>query len=608
MADPDDRPESSQDPAGETRARGLLEKGDVAGCNAARPSYRLDLSGIDLSGRDLRNADFRFVTLDRARLRGADLSGARFDGASLERADLGGAALVEARFRQGCNLKYANLGGALATDADFQTADLTRADLSRSKLTGALFGHATLFYTTLVEASCERADFQKAILAGALLGGARLSKANFQEARLFQSAGDDVDFSGANLTRAEAVKAHYAGKTRFTGAFVKGLVHDGFGRPDDLLGDAIKDREPPPGAFPMRDRPQDDVQLMDDIPGSDRRAYEEALRDLDELVGLTGVKAYVTELANVMRMEAQRARVQLPDLETNYHFVLRGSPGTGKTTVARILSRIMHAVGFLKKGHLIETHRGGLVAEYVGQTAPKTEHLVDEAMGGMLFIDEAYALSGAGASDYGPEAIATLLKLMEDRRGKFSVAVAGYTEEMTAFVRSNPGLQDRFTMFIDFPDYSAGELTQILQVMLAKARFVVGREFLGLASAFFFLAKERAAARSAGFSNGRFVRNTFQRTWSNAANRLARSPGTKGIDELSEIHVDDLPFEKELGIAKDRVPLDLLRWTARGSDGSEIGAGNVPISGTMPELTAASQKRLKAIVADLVSPEDGTTA
>src|SRR5262249_40137537 len=182
---------------------------------------------------------------------------------------------------------------------------------------------------------------------------------------------------------AEAMRSHYEGKTRFTGAFVKGFIHDGFDRREDLLRDAIKDREPPPGMFPLRDRPEEDIELLDGIPGSNRRLFDEALRDLDELVGLSEVKAYVTELANVMRMESQRARVQLPDLETNYHFVLRGSPGTGKTTVARILSRLMHAVGFLKKGHLIETHRAGLVAEFVGQTAPKTEHVVDQAIAAM---------------------------------------------------------------------------------------------------------------------------------------------------------------------------------------------------------------------------------
>src|SRR5262245_507483 len=428
-------------------ARALLESGDVAGFNRSRPRYRFDLSGIDLQGKNLRGIDLSHLALDRAMLRGADLTGANLDGASLERAELAGAVLDAARLREGCNLRYANLSGVSAREADFQTADLTRADLSKSTLTAALFGFSTLFYATLVEASCERADFQKALLAGALLGGSVFRNANFQEARLFQSAGDDIDFSGANLTAAEAMRAHYAGKTRFTGAFVKGFVHDGFDHRDNLLGDAIKDREPPPGTFPLRDRPQDDVQRMDDIPGSDRRAFEEALRDLRELVGLATVKAYVSELANVMRMEAQRARLRLPDLETNYHFVLRGSPGTGKTTVARILSRIMRAVGFLKKGHLIETHRGGLVAEYVGQTAPKTEHVVAEAMGGMLFIDEAYALAGAGASDYGPEAVATLLKLMEDERGKFSVAVAGYTDEMNAFVRPNPGLEGRVTVF-----------------------------------------------------------------------------------------------------------------------------------------------------------------
>src|SRR5262249_6374414 len=158
------------------------------------------------------------------------------------------------------------------------------------------------------------------------------------------------------------------------------------------------------------------------------------------------------------------------------------------------------------------------------------------------------------------EAVATLLKLMEDRRGKFTVAVAGYTEEMNRFVRSNPGLEDRFTIFVDFPDFSPSELTQILSAMMAKARFIVTPEFLGLASALFFLARERAAAAGAGFSNGRFVRNPFQRPWSRAANRLAERPGEKRIEDLSRLEVGDLPFEAAFGIGRARVPLDLLRW------------------------------------------------
>jgi len=581
-----------------TDLRRLLEQGEVAEFNRLRPRTAIDLSGIDLSGVPLRGADLGFLTLDRAFLRGTDLRGALLDGASLERADLAGAVLTEARLRDRCNLKYANLSGVLAERADFNGADLTRADLSRGLFTDAVFAFATMFYATLVEARCERADFQRALLAGALLSGAVLRGTNLREARLFQSAGDDVDFTGADLTSAEAVRTHFAGATRFTGAFVKGFIQDGFGSSQDLLGDAIRDREPPAGALTPKGPPTPSVELLDEIPGSDRGGYETALADLEELIGLREVKAYVAELANVMRMEAQRSRLHLPDLETNYHFVLRGSPGTGKTTVARILGRIMHAVGFLKKGHLVETDRAGLVAEYVGQTAGKTQKIVEQAMGGLLFIDEAYALAGAGASDYGAEAVATLLKLMEDRRGQFSVAVAGYTEPMNVFLHSNPGLEDRFTMFIDFPDYSPGELTRILSLMLSKARFTVTPQFLGLASALFFLAREQTTRLGKEFANARFVRNTFQRTWSNAANRLARTPGEKGLPELCTIHVEDLPMEVSLGVPAAPVPLDLLRWTA---EGREIGAAE--ISTSVPfELTPASQQRLRALLADL-SPD-----
>src|SRR5262249_24869721 len=154
-------------------------------------------------------------------------------------------------------------------------------------------------------------------------------------------------------------------------------------------------------------------------------------------------------------------------------------------------------------------------------------------------------------------------------------------------------------VFIDFKDFWAGELVQILSVMMDKARFSAAREFMGYTSALFFLAKDRAARTSRGFSNGRFVRNTFQRTWSRAANRLAELPGEKRIEELSRLELDNLPFDAVLGMPRDTVPLTLLRWsTTAGGGGKEITAGDLPATGSMPELTAESQQRLRALLSD----------
>ena len=197
-------------------------------------------------------------------------------------------------------------------------------------------------------------------------------------------------------------------------------------------------------------------------------------QELDDLIGLGAVKEEVRSLANFVRLQKQRQDKGLKTPKLSYHLVFTGSPGTGKTTVARIVARIYKDLGILKKGHTVETDRSGLVANYVGQTATKTNAVVDSALNGVLFIDEAYALVPENASqDYGQEAISTLLKRMEDDRDKLVVIIAGYTNEMKRFIDSNPGLQSRFNRYINFPDYTAGELTDIFKMYMKKNQYTL---------------------------------------------------------------------------------------------------------------------------------------
>ena len=269
-----------------------------------------------------------------------------------------------------------------------------------------------------------------------------------------------------------------------------------------------------------------------------RQALEgDPYEELDELIGLSAVKDEVHSLANFVKLQKQRQDKGLKTPKMSYHLVFTGSPGTGKTTVARIVARIYKDLGILKSGHTVETDRSGLVAEYVGQTAIKTNAIVDSALNGVLFIDEAYALVPEGSgSDYGQEAISTLLKRMEDDRDRLVVIIAGYTNEMQRFIDSNPGLQSRFNRYINFPDYSADELVDIFKMYMKKGEYKLtddGEEMLEQRLHYAVAHKDR------NFGNARYVRNVFEKAIQAQANRLA---GRRNLTEqqLMQLNADDL--------------------------------------------------------------------
>ena len=261
-------------------------------------------------------------------------------------------------------------------------------------------------------------------------------------------------------------------------------------------------------------------------------------QELDELIGLNSVKEEVRSLANFVKLQKQREAKGLKTAKVSYHLVFYGSPGTGKTTVARIIGRIYKDLGVLKKGHTVETDRGGLVAKYMGQTALKTDTVVQQALDGVLFIDEAYALvpEGDNGQDYGQEAIATLLKRMEDYRDRLVVIIAGYKDEMQRFIDSNPGLQSRFNRYIDFPDYSAEELAEIFKMYMKKNQYTLAPDAETYLKEQFGYA---VAHKNRNFGNARYARNVFEKAIQQQANRLA---GRSNLSdrELTELTVDDL--------------------------------------------------------------------
>lgn len=253
-------------------------------------------------------------------------------------------------------------------------------------------------------------------------------------------------------------------------------------------------------------------------PAENEKSAEE---ELNELIGLASVKKEVTTFKNYLMVQKAREKQGLPMPPTSYHLVFSGNPGTGKTTIARIMAKIFKEFGILEKGHMVETDRADLVAGYVGQTAIKTDEIVDSALDGVLFVDEAYTLSKSNDNDYGQEAIDTLLKRMEDDRKRLVVIVAGYTNEIREFVQSNPGLSSRFNRYIEFPDYTLDELKEIFNLSLKKYRYQLDKAARTALDEVIASAMESADKNH--FGNGRFVRNLFEKVVERQANRLASS-------------------------------------------------------------------------------------
>jgi AAA+ superfamily predicted ATPase len=282
---------------------------------------------------------------------------------------------------------------------------------------------------------------------------------------------------------------------------------------------------------------------------------EAVLAELDALIGLEDIKQSFKQLRNYLKVQLERKERGLKTADMSLHLVLTGPPGTGKTTVARLVGRLYKQLGFLRRGHLTETDRAGMVAGYIGQTALKVDEVVNKALDGVLFIDEAYALAPrdgeSGHRDFGYEAIETLLKRMEDKRERLSVVIAGYPDEMNHFLESNPGVRSRFNRFFEFGHFHATDLLLILEKMVADDGYILSPRAKELCGYVFEGALELPARN---FGNARFVRNLFEKILEQQANRVAEAADDLSDEDLSTILPEDIPNEDGV----PRVPKQVL--------------------------------------------------
>ena len=316
---------------------------------------------------------------------------------------------------------------------------------------------------------------------------------------------------------------------------IKRMGSDFWGMPFEGVGKVSAPAAPAPekNAPPTADSKRGDAvpEKAEELPPPEK--IEDLLSELDSYIGLQVVKDEVHDLINMVQVYKLREQHDLPTTDMSLHMVFTGNPGTGKTMMARMMARIYRSLGILSKGQLVEVDRSGLVAGYVGQTALKTQKVIEKAMGGVLFIDEAYALNGRSENDFGQEAIDTILKAMEDHRDDLVVIVAGYTELMDKFIHSNPGLESRFNRFLLFEDYTAEEMFDIFKMRCGKG-YVLAPEAEPLVRD--YIAEESA---DSSFGNARGVRNLFEHILVAQNNRLAKLE-TVTRDDLMTITPDDV--------------------------------------------------------------------
>ena len=315
------------------------------------------------------------------------------------------------------------------------------------------------------------------------------------------------------------------------------LARVGNEEPERIIGDLVSKHFGVVATATLSSATAPSESISQETPDAEVSAetLKKAMGELNSLIGLDGVKDQIAKLMNMHEANNIREKQNLPRVPVGLHLVFTGSPGTGKTTVARIVAQMYQAIGLLPGGQLVEVDRSSLVAGYVGQTALKVQEAINKARGGVLFIDEAYALSADRGAGFGDEAISTLVKAMEDQRDSLAIIVAGYHEPMQEFIASNQGLKSRFQNTISFADYKTSELLDILKVIASGYKITLTEDVLKAVEKYFDEVKP-----AGDMGNARYVRNLFEKMYLNLSSRAA-ADGNMELHELVEFAVEDIP-------------------------------------------------------------------
>ncbi len=315
------------------------------------------------------------------------------------------------------------------------------------------------------------------------------------------------------------------------------LARVGNEEPERIIGDLVSKHFGVVATATLSSATAPSESISQETPDAEVSAetLKKAMGELNSLIGLDGVKDQIAKLMNMHEANNIREKQNLPRIPVGLHLVFTGSPGTGKTTVARIVAQMYQAIGLLPGGQLVEVDRSSLVAGYVGQTALKVQEAINKARGGVLFIDEAYALSADRGAGFGDEAISTLVKAMEDQRDSLAIIVAGYHEPMQEFIASNQGLKSRFQNTISFADYKTSELLDIFKVIASGYKITLTEDVLKAVEKYFDEVKP-----AGDMGNARYVRNLFEKMYLNLSSRAA-ADGNMELHELVEFAVEDIP-------------------------------------------------------------------
>lgn len=534
----------------------LLANGQVEEFNRLRPNKGIVFEDLNirkksLDGANLSHCTFRNCCFHHCSMSNVDISSTKFESSSLMQNSFAHATGLGVSFAK-CEIAWCR----------FFEATLSGAIFDRTIIESSMFARASLLNAHLQHCTLTSLDFDEVKAAGSKWFQCDLRYTSFRHALLTecwfaQSRFNDSIFPKATMTGIKVSFSYFMGRFTLDRAVVaQGVFQESmFDKPTWKDGEAVKGVINPESATAQTslktlEKPSKPGTSIDGIPGTNQELYDEAMRRLAKLVGLDEVKREMEELAAVLRINKRREHLGLPVEPSMSHYVFSGPPGTGKTTVARILGDVLKSLGYLTKGQFIETDRAGLVGRYLGETAIKTQNVVDSALGGVLFIDEAYALSPINEMDsYAQEAVSTLLKLMEDKRKELVVIAAGYGPEMRRFIDSNPGLQSRFSQHIHFKSFTTQALTDIFVGLSTASAFVCDEETTRGVTLALEMLKDKGDDR---FGNARVVRNLLDKMARRQSVRLLKEAGPMDKTRFSTFVFDDIPCQEMLNISTER--------------------------------------------------------